>query len=104
MQPRPAMENQDDMGPLDKLVAFAREHPKLSVIGAAGIGLLGGAEIAAGVLIGAGVAALLHLELGGHSARGVRERARAVVDAMRGKNAPQEPRDVTSEPIDAPPI
>src|SRR5947208_9728998 len=73
MQPRPAMadqmENQDDMGALDKLIAFAREHPKLSVVGAAGIGLLGGAEVAAGVLIGAGGAALLHLELGRRSAR-----------------------------------
>ena len=77
---------------------FAREHPALSVLGAAGIGLFGGVELAAGMLIGAGVVAALRGTDGTklrERARAfldrapphVRERARAVVQAARGKIA-----------------
>ena len=38
---------------------LARAHPVLTVLGAAGLGLLGGVELAAGVLIGAGVLAAI---------------------------------------------
>jgi hypothetical protein len=86
---------------------FARRHPMITVLGAAGLGLFGGFELAAGVLIGAGVLAALRVrdghalgrELGaemhqtGEKARGlidrmspeIRARARAVVEAARGK-------------------
>ncbi len=96
---------------LGKALSFARQHPALSVLGAASIGLLGGLELAAGVLIGAGAAALLGRDdrpatedLSAES-RAVRDRgrklldrapreamnrARAVVQAARGKIAPME--------------
>ena len=80
------------------LMRFAREHPALSVLAAAGIGLFGGVEVAAGMLIGAGVVAALR-GTGGTKLRErarafldrapphLRERARAVVQAARGKIA-----------------
>jgi hypothetical protein len=87
-------------------VAFARRHPALTLIGAAGVGLFGGIEMAAGILVGAGVAAMLRLagvratEPGEHEApehvRGVlskaphelAQRARAMAQAARGKLPP----------------
>ena len=81
---------------LDRVFQVAREHPALTAIGAAGIGLFGGLELAAGVLIGAGVAALFYRD----PAHGVRERARAVVDAIRGKAA-EKTNGVSNEPIDS---
>ncbi|MDB4953506.1 MAG: hypothetical protein JWO36_1075 [Myxococcales bacterium] len=89
---------------------FARRHPALTVIGAAGLGLIGGIELAAGVLIGAGVAALLRrpdgrevtpqarqLEERAHTLADrvpheVRQRARAIVQAARGQLHPSEQR------------
>lgn len=38
---------------------IVRRHPALTVIGAAGVSLFGGLEVAAGVLLGAGVVAML---------------------------------------------
>jgi ElaB/YqjD/DUF883 family membrane-anchored ribosome-binding protein len=82
--------------PKHGLRRFAREHPVLSVLGAAGIGLFGGVELAAGVLLGAGVMAGVR-GTGGAKFRErarafldrapphVRARARAVVQAARGK-------------------
>jgi hypothetical protein len=82
-----------------RLRSFARRHPALTVIGAAGLGLLAGPELAAGILAGAGIGMLLRRQ-GGREAReptqtmrAVRERARAVVDAALGKAAaPASPR------------
>jgi hypothetical protein len=87
----------------DRLVRFGREHPALTIAGLAGAGLFGGLEMAAGIVLGAGVAALVRRP-NGHStaepAREIRgrmrqmldraphelkERARAVLLAARGK-------------------
>jgi hypothetical protein len=92
--------------PMGRLVRFGREHPALTVAGLAGAGLLGGLEMAVGVLLGAGVAALIKRP-NGHAAaetarearsrvrqmldrtpHELRERARAVVLAARGKITP----------------
>ena len=85
-----------------RLRNFARRHPALTVIGAAGLGLFGGIELAAGMLAGAGIMLLVARQRGPREptqAMGaVRERARAVVDAALGKPAApaspiaQEPR------------
>lgn len=42
-----------------RLMQFGRKHPVLTVAGLAGAGLVGGIEMAAGVLLGAGVTALM---------------------------------------------
>jgi ElaB/YqjD/DUF883 family membrane-anchored ribosome-binding protein len=93
---------------VSKAMSFAREHPALSVIGAATFGLLGGIELAAGVLLGAGVARLIGRNgraAAPHEEHAMRERARkllertppearkrmrAIVQAARGKIAPAE--------------
>lgn len=79
---------------------FGRKHRALTVAGVAAAGLLGGIEMAAGVLIGVGVAALIrrpsepaavsessaqpHPRM--HELRHrVEERARAVISAARGE-------------------
>ncbi|MBX3159767.1 MAG: hypothetical protein KF773_27605 [Deltaproteobacteria bacterium] len=91
-----------------RLMRFAREHPALSAIGAAGIGLFGGAEVAAGVLIGAGVMAVLHrrrrpplreraqslLDRAPHE---LKERVRAVMQAARGRLHPNGVHDTAAE-------
>ncbi|HEX8108864.1 MAG TPA: hypothetical protein VF516_14130 [Kofleriaceae bacterium] len=99
-------------------MTFARQHPVMSVLGAAGVGLIGGPEIALGVVLGAGVAVLIDRRGGeravgevveasaGDAAEGarhvrqrareildgapeiVKQRARAVVQAVRGQIAP----------------
>ncbi len=85
----------------ERLKQLARRHPTLSVLGAAGVALFGGVEIAAAVLVGAGVAALVHAgeaQKPGSSVRerarnishAMKERARTVVDSMRSKNATSE--------------
>jgi hypothetical protein len=86
--------------------ALARRHPALTVAGAATLGLLGGLEVAAGIMVGAAVLALVR---GGaapgvarpHRARELahglwselprtlRERTRAVIQAARGKPTDQ---------------
>ena len=43
----------------DQLVRFGRAHPALTIVGVAGVGLAGGLEMAAGVVLGAGFAALI---------------------------------------------
>src|ERR1041385_9227944 len=68
---------------LDRLMTYAREHPRAMVISAAGIGLFGGIEIAAAVLLGAGVAALVKLPDRAPPMEGVRDRARSFVDRVR---------------------
>lgn len=81
-----------------RLLQLARHHPALSVLGAAGLGLFGGVELAAGVLLGAGVLAVLRGDRGtslrdraraivDRASPQVRERVRAVVQAARGKMA-----------------
>ena len=92
------------------MVRFARRHPALTLIGAAGVSLLGGIEVAAGVLLGAGVVAMLrpkrreieaeargepqaHAEHAEHEMREVlseaRQRVRAVAQAARGELHPR---------------
>lgn len=88
-------------------VQFARRHPFITLAGATGASMFGGLELAAGVLVGAGVARFLRSGNGRaprekiEEARGrlrsaldrlvpgeLRARTRAVVDAARGKSAP----------------
>lgn len=92
-----------------RLVRFGREHPALTVAGLAGAGLLGGIEVAAGVLLGAGVVALIRrpsraatpeprteprgpmrrtLDQLPHDLSDLKQRARAVMLAARGQNGP----------------
>jgi hypothetical protein len=98
-----------------RLTTFARNHPVLTVIGAGGIGLLGGAELAAGILLGAAINSLVRrqsshanspdtkpLRATSHAILDrvphvVRERARAVFDAARGRQPAQ-----SEHPIPAP--
>src|SRR5690242_4130014 len=89
-----------------RLVRFGRKHPGLTIAGVAAAGLFGGIEVAAGVLVGAGVAALLRRpsespaqpepsvrpetsaqpETRMHELRQrFEERARAVISAARGE-------------------
>lgn len=104
-----------------KLRTFAREHPALTALGLGGIGLVAGAELAGGMLLGAGITALLRRQ-DGHEAHHlreksralvdrmphvVRERARAVVDAVRGKPPAQpekseKPEASSSSAVEAP--
>lgn len=74
-----------------RLRNFARRHPALAVIGAAGLGLFGGLELAAGMLAGAGIAMFVARQREPReptqAMRAVRDRARAVVDAALGKPA-----------------
>jgi hypothetical protein len=90
------------------LGALARRHPALTVAGAATLGLFGGIEVAAGIVVGAAVFAwvrdraapgvakphrareLAH-ELWSELPRTVRERTRAIIDAARGKPTGQPP-------------
>jgi hypothetical protein len=89
-------------------VDFARRHPLLTLAGAAGASLVGGFELAAGFLVGAGVARFLRPQPDGQRLREkareqrgraraalgrlvpgeLRARTRAVVQAARGKPAP----------------
>ncbi len=95
---------------------FAREHPALTTLGLGGIGLFAGVELAGGILLGAGITAMLRREdaKGGHETHrlreksrafvdrmphAMRERARAVVDAVRGKNGHAKS---SSSPVEAP--
>ena len=103
---------------LAKVRSFARRHPVATVLGVGGLGLFGGAELAVGALIGAGVAFTLGRpgtrelddEARGlrerartaldHTPRVLRERAKAVMDAARGRTvaSPVEP---AQRPIEA---
>jgi hypothetical protein len=87
----------------------ARRHPVLTVAGAATLGLFGGFEVAAGIAIGAAMIALLRSgreraapavaatprvrdrarELWSDLPHTVRERTRAVLQAVRGKPVDQ---------------
>jgi len=92
---------------------FARRHPIMTVLGAASLGLFGGIEMAAGVLLGAGVYAALRVRQGRGTVtreipqepedveqrtRGILDRAspelvsraKAVVQAARGKIGPTQ--------------
>jgi hypothetical protein len=100
---KPAEEQKAQTGGSDEIphgmMAFARRHPVAAVLGAAGVGLFGGFEIAAAILVGAGVAAIVargqrapQAHVVREKARGVfarrpelKNRARAVVDAVRGR-------------------
>lgn len=99
-------------------MTFVRHHPVVTVLGAAGVGLIGGPEVAFGVVLGAGVAVLIDRRGAGRSVRAtveagaadaaqgarhvrqrareildgapeiVKQRARAVFQAVRGQIAP----------------
>lgn len=105
-----ANQNTSSSQSVSKLRTFAREHPGLTAVGLGCIGLVAGPELAGGILIGAGVTALLRRErhreaahehhtlreksraFAQHVPHVVRDRARAVVDAARGKRTQaQEP-------------
>ncbi len=59
-------DNHDDRGTTKKRAfGFARRHPALTTIGVVGIGLVGGLELAAGLLIGVGITALAYRSAGG---------------------------------------
>jgi hypothetical protein len=94
-----------------RLVRFGREHPGWTVAGLVGAGLVGGLEMAAGVLLGAGVVALLRrpndisttegpagakgrvrefLDRAPHDLRELKARARAVMLAARGETSVAE--------------
>lgn len=92
---------------VDEALTFARQHPALSILGAAGVSLLGGLELAAGLLLGIGVSSVLRQKNGRTriESHEIRERARrlldrtprelvkrgrAVVQAARGKISPAE--------------
>lgn len=91
----------DPLGPprLGNLMMFVRHHPVVSVLGAAGVGLIGGPEIAFGVMLGAGIAVLIDrrgasrsagpaMDAGAadaaETARHVRQRAREILDGAPG--------------------
>lgn len=89
-------------------LAFARRHPAWTLIGAAGVSLFGGVEVAAGVLLGAGVIAMLRPKRGANEAaardvrdvRGVRGvRGERGEDAAHGEPEPEHEtmREVLSE-------
>jgi hypothetical protein len=83
-----------------RLSRFTRNHPGLTIAGLAVAGLAGGVELAAGMVLGAGVAALIRRPREGaapsepspqpeaklHELRQrFEERARAVISAARGE-------------------
>ena len=102
---------------LRKVMSFVRRHPAVSVLGIAGAGLLAGPELALGVVLGVGVAALIDRkserrveEEAVEAARSVRQRARqifdpetmkqrarAVVQAARGQIPPVSPPAAASQ-------
>jgi ElaB/YqjD/DUF883 family membrane-anchored ribosome-binding protein len=80
-------------------MTFVRHHPVVSVLGAAGVGLIGGPEIAFGAVLGAGIAVMIDRRGGGRGvgevvessaadaaegARHVRQRAREILDGTPG--------------------
>ncbi len=107
-----------------KLMSFTREHPALSVMGAAGVGLLGGFELAAGVLLGAGIIAIADRRDGRNATpeaaeavrtvrqraqrlldrapKSWRDRARAVIQAARGKLQPLPQQQASQAPTPSP--
>jgi hypothetical protein len=108
---RPAQAREEEQESAPRGPGFFRRHPVLAIAGAAGVGLLGGVEMALGVALGAGVAALVRpkssqrmaqpdeqgawrdraQELWDHAPDELRKRARAVIEAARGHTeaAPQ---------------
>src|SRR5262249_36648442 len=102
MQDETAVESQPKH--TSKIRKFARKHPVATSVGVGGLGLIGGPEVAVGMLIGAGVLAVLRRDGGADGERRertvrersrnfvdrvpriVRDRARAIVDAARGKS------------------
>lgn len=91
--------------------SFVRRHPALTVAGAVGVGLVGGLELAGGMLIGAVIATILQRDdarraalrtrvrhAADHVPQVVRDRARAVVDAALGRSAPQKPDETAPAP------
>lgn len=82
-----------------RIARFGRRHPMLTVAAVAAAGLTGGMELAAGVVLGAGVAALLRRSPGAPPSeapgqpsarmhelrRELEDRARAVIRAARGE-------------------
>lgn len=100
---------------VEEALSYAREHPALSILGVAGVSLLGGLELAAGLLLGAGVSTLLFQKnrhkphapqavgdrarrLLDRTPRELLKRGRAVVQAARGKIAPAEGGSEPHEP------
>ncbi len=75
--------SQDTRSRFDRFMQYSRAHPRTMVIGAAALGLFGGIEIAAAMLLGAGVAALVKLPDRAPPMAGVRGRARSFVERVR---------------------
>jgi hypothetical protein len=83
-----------------RLGAIVRKHPLLSMLGVGGIALIGGTELAAGVLIGAGIDTMLRRRRTAesatethesheaaeireaHEAHGLRDRSKALIDRV----------------------
>ena len=129
MQPLAGMQEDKPRGEIaehqrgGRLRHVAQDHPIVTVLGLGGLGLIGGVEMAAGMLIGAGVAAALRIrrsaenEPAAHSVREkrrgivdrmphvVKERARAVIDAALGKNESpaKAPDSAPAETVSPPP-
>src|SRR5690349_17260512 len=113
VKPQPSVEPAPITDGGRRVLAFARRHPALTVVGVLGVGLIGGFEVAAGVLLGAGVTALVrakpreaqkeHEEHHEPPRRSwidrvspeMRKRGRALVQAARGKLAPTGPGSVS---------
>lgn len=115
MQSRAGMQDlQDQEAPVedkpasafDRTIGFARAHPGVSLIAAAGVGLFGGLELAAGMLFGAGIYALVGdgatraraSSMLGALPQKLRDRARSMTDSMRSRISPQDAADRAAEP------
>jgi hypothetical protein len=80
-----------------RFARFGRKHPAWTIAGLAAAGLIGGVEMAAGVLLGAGVIALLRARPSApepeaparsHDLQDLKDRARAIVKAAKGELVP----------------
>ncbi len=73
------------------VIGLMRKHPTLTLLSVAGIGLFGGIELAAGVLLGMGVSAFVRRSNGQSAAKShdafdaLRARMREIVLAARGR-------------------
>jgi len=90
----------------NRVLHFARRHPVLTVVGTGGAAMLGGIELAFGVLIGAGVTTLLRRSGRGRMADDTkreelgheeRERAAPRDEAQMREPAAHEERDRTHD-------
>ena len=79
-----------------RVLQFARRHPVLTVVGAGGAAMIGGIELAFGVLIGAGVTTLIRRSgrmadaTSPESADGARQMREEIEHEERERAAPRE--------------